>query len=73
MAVTLDKISVVRERYSAIHDCLNEKGRRLWAAVESQSYGHGGVALVCRAIGISNETIHIKVLKNLSCQLGAVK
>jgi transposase len=64
MAVTLNKISVVREKYSAIHDCLNEKGRRLWAAVEAQSYGHGGVSLVCRAIGISNATIH-KGLKEL--------
>jgi len=66
MVIAQEKIFAVREKYSAIHDCLNEKGRRLWAAIEAQSYGYGGVALVCKAIGISNATVHkgLKELKN---------
>jgi transposase len=35
----------------------NERQRRLWAAVESQSFGHGGIVAVHRATGISIVTI----------------
>jgi transposase len=36
---------------------LNERTRRLWAAVEAQTLGYGGIALVERATGISRATI----------------
>jgi len=36
---------------------LNERTRRLWAAVEAQSLGYGGIALVERATGVSRATI----------------
>ena len=39
MAISYEKVFVVHEKYAAIKDCLNEKGRRLWAAVEAQSNG----------------------------------
>jgi len=38
---------------------------RLWAAVESRAYGRGGITLVCKAIGMSNTTVH-KGLKELN-------
>jgi transposase len=69
MAISPSKIYEVSEKYFAIKDCLNEKGRRLWAAVEAQSCGRGGIALVCRATGISNATIH-KGIKELKSPIG---
>jgi hypothetical protein len=36
---------------------LNERSRRLWAASEARAVGHGGIALVARATGISRSTI----------------
>ncbi len=64
MAVNEEEIILLKEKYLAIKSCLNEKGRRLWAAVEARSYGRGGIFLVCKATGISNATIH-KGLKEL--------
>lgn len=52
------KIDTIFRKYDAIKSCLTEKGRRLWAAAEAISYGRGGISLVCKAIGISNTTIH---------------
>jgi Rhodopirellula transposase DDE domain len=37
---------------------LNERALRLWAAVEAESLGHGGVAAVARATGLSRTTIY---------------
>jgi transposase len=36
---------------------LTERSRRLWAAAEASALGHGGIALVERATGISRSTI----------------
>lgn len=58
MRATQKNIDTVSRKYEAIKDCLNEKGRRLWAASEALSYGHGGIHLICLATGISNKTIH---------------
>lgn len=65
MTLTETKIIKIRDKYLAIKSCLSEKGRRLWAAVESRSYGRGGIILVCKATGISTTTIH-KGLKELN-------
>lgn len=53
----LDKISILSQKYNAIQDCLNEKGKRLWAAVEATSYGRGGFNAVCIATGLSTATL----------------
>ena len=52
------EFTVVGKKYNAISHCLNERGRRLWAAAEAESYGRGGIALVSEATGLSNKTIH---------------
>ena len=36
---------------------LNERSRRLWAATEALSLGHGGIAALEQATGISRSTI----------------
>lgn len=58
MTITKQEINQTAEKYLAIQDCLNEKGRRLWAAVEAKAYGWGGVKLVVLATGLSNATVH---------------
>jgi transposase len=49
--------ATILEKYAAISDLLDERARRLWAAVESRALGYGGDALVSAATGIARETI----------------
>ena len=37
---------------------LDERAKRLWAATEAESLGHGGIACVARATGMSRRRIH---------------
>lgn len=53
----IKRISILSEKYKAIKSCLNEKGKRLWAAVEATSYGRGGFNAVCIATGLSSATL----------------
>ena len=50
-------VETVRSKYAVLSGALNERSRRLWAASEAMSLGHGGIALVERATGISRSTI----------------
>jgi hypothetical protein len=56
-APCLKQISILREKYKSIKSCLNEKGKRLWAAVEVTSCSRGGFNAVCIATGLSSATI----------------
>jgi len=47
----------IRSRYDAVRDCLNESGRRLFAASEVRAAGYGGVSAVSRATKIARSTI----------------
>ncbi len=49
--------NVSRARYEALLPCLDERGRRLFAAVEARTAGYGGVAAVARVTGIARSTI----------------
>lgn len=51
------KVAILNAKYQAIKDCLNEKGKRLWAAIEATSYGRGGVAAVRLATGLGKGTL----------------
>ena len=50
-------IKTLRRKYRAVAPGLSERSRRLWAASEAAALGHGGIALVERASGISRSTI----------------
>jgi len=50
-------VETVRSKYAVLSGALNERSRRLWAASEAMSLGHGGIAVVERATGISRSTI----------------
>jgi len=56
----------IGERYRLLSEqrVLDERGRRLWAAVEARSAGHGGITAVVRATGISESTV-LRGLKDL--------
>jgi Rhodopirellula transposase DDE domain len=49
----------IAERFRLLSEqrVLDERGRRLWAAVEARSAGRGGIAAVVRATGISESTV----------------
>jgi len=50
-------IGTLQAKYTALAPALTERSRRLWAATEARALGHGGIALVERATGISRSTI----------------
>ena len=47
----------IGERYAAVRRSLNERGRRLFAAAEARSAGHGGITAAARATGVARSTI----------------
>lgn len=47
----------IRQKYFALVEHLNERGRRQWAATEARSLGRGGIAAVAAATGLSDRTI----------------
>ena len=49
--------SAIRERFTAVTRDLNERSRRLLAAAEAKTAGHGGIAAASRATGIARSTI----------------
>jgi len=49
--------SPIRERFAAVGGSLNERSRRLFAAAEAKTAGHGGIAAAYRATGIARSTI----------------
>ena len=47
----------IKEKFEALSFCLNERSRRIWAAIEARSYGWGGITMVSQAVGIDSKTI----------------
>jgi transposase len=50
--------TAIQRKYLVLSEILDERGRRLWAAVEAGQLGRGGVAAVARATGLSRTTIY---------------
>jgi hypothetical protein len=53
-----DVIERVRKKYNRLTGVLDERGRRVWAAVEADSLGYGGQSIVAKATGLSRTTLH---------------
>ena len=51
--------NAIRVKYKALQSELDERGRRMWAAAEATSLGHGGVVAVARATDLAESTIRI--------------
>jgi hypothetical protein len=49
--------STLRAKFQGMQPMFTERSRRLWAATEARALGHGGIAAVEAATGISRSTI----------------
>ena len=50
---------IIQQKYQALHEELDERSRRIWAATEANALGHGGIIAVSRATGLAVSTIRI--------------
>ena len=50
-------IPLIRERFAAVEQDLNERSRRLLAAAEAKTAGYGGITAAHQATGIARSTI----------------
>jgi Rhodopirellula transposase DDE domain len=55
--VTQEMIAAIQEKFNVLAPLLDERVRRLWAACEADSLGHGGIAAVAAATGLSRTTL----------------
>jgi transposase len=58
MSNTVEKIKV---KYDYLRSYMDEKVLRLWAAVEAQSLGRGGISQVSEATSLSRTTIYVGI------------
>ena len=54
-----ENTEAIRIKYGVLQVEFDERTRRMWAAAEAKTLGHGGVAAVSRATGIAESTIRI--------------
>lgn len=57
MRMNIELEAIIVEKFSSISMELDERGRRIWAATESNAIGYGGDALISRATGQDRKTI----------------
>jgi transposase len=57
MAVGMDAEESLRAKFSALLPHLDERAQRLYLGSEARALGHGGVAAVARASGVSRVTV----------------
>ncbi len=55
--IAAEVVEQIRVKYDAFAPYLNEQTRRVWAAIEARSLGHGGISAVSEATGLSRNTI----------------
>jgi len=53
-----DMIGKVRTKFERLSEVLDERSRRVWAAVEAEALGYGGQSIVAKATGLSRTTLH---------------
>jgi hypothetical protein len=57
--ITPNIVIAIKSKYETLRSELDEKSRRLWAATEANSIGHGGIRAVSKATGLAVNTIRI--------------
>jgi transposase len=57
MAVAVEIVESLAAKFSALLPHLDERQRRLYLGSEARSLGHGGIAAVARAAGVSRQTV----------------
>ena len=58
-----DIVEQVRRKFERLSSVLDERGRRVWAAVEAESLGCGGQTIVAKATGLSRVTLHRELIE----------
>lgn len=53
----MGKIDDISQRFLTLGSTLDERGLRLFAAAEAKAFGHGGISVVSRIVGLSRVTI----------------
>lgn len=67
-----EALDTVRKKYELLRDVLDERTRRLWAAVEARAVGHGGVQVVAEATGMARSTVYLGGKELDAGELGAL-
>ena len=57
--VSKNIIESIRLKYNTLKFEFDERSRRMWAAAEAKSLGHGGITTISKATGIAESTIRI--------------
>jgi hypothetical protein len=57
--ISQEEIDTIQANFKFLKTEFSERGRRIWAATEATTLGHGGVITVSRATGIAESTIRI--------------
>lgn len=57
MALAVDTVESLAAKFSALLPHLDERQQRLYLASEARALGHGGIAAVARAAGVSRQTV----------------
>jgi len=57
MAVAVDVVESLAAKFSTLLPHLDERAQRLYLGSEARSLGHGGIAAVARAAGVSRQTV----------------
>ena len=50
-------VESIKAKFAALEPLLDERTRRIWAAVEAQALGRGGISRVAEATGLSRTTV----------------
>jgi transposase len=59
--VNAEVIESIQSKYESFLPYLNERTRRVWAAMEATTLGYGGVRAVAQATGLSRNTIAVGI------------
>jgi hypothetical protein len=61
--------AIVQQKFQVLEFHLNERSRRIWAALEASALGYGGISLVARATGISRHAILVGMRETASKEI----
>jgi transposase len=75
MAVGSDTVELLTAKFSVLLPHLDERQQRLYLASEARPLGHGGIAAVARAAGVSRQTVTAGVaeLESGQAPLGRIR
>jgi len=54
-----DLVKEIKKKFNLASPHLNERTRRIWAAIEAKALGHGGITILSSATNLSRSTIHL--------------